>query len=355
MTPGPGDTADHLSSAIAGEPVELLDEASQLAATFLPGAGMLCSSLRRAGEELLAQNQGIEAYVQSGKTMGIPLLYPWANRLAGFSYELDGRVVQVPHDPSRIALDGRGLPIHGVIGGRLAWQADEAPAPRSSLAARLRWSAAQPALFEVFPFEHELLYEARLGGGRLEIAITVDACGADPVPLVFGFHPYLAPPGPPRESWQVSLPAMRGLALDPQQIPVGPADAIPAQQFELGEREFDDGFDSVEDGARFSVTAGALQLAVELLDGYPCAQVFAPRAGASSASSRWSRRRTRCAAAKGCGCSRRASARGLGSRSRCATSRRQQLGAPAPVTTAPVVMIGSPSRSPPTTPTPLEG
>jgi aldose 1-epimerase len=279
MTPGPSERADHQPSAIAGEPVELRDEASQLAATFLPGAGMLCCSLRHRGDELLAQNRGVEAYVQSGKTMGVPLLYPWANRLAGFSYELAGRVVAVPHDPARIALDGRGLPIHGVIGGRLAWQADEAPAPRSSLAARLRWSAARPALFEVFPFEHELLYEARLGGGRLQIALTVHACGADPVPLAFGFHPYLAAPGAPRERWQVSLPAMRRLALDPQQIPLAPAEALPAQQFELGEREFDDGFDSVDPGARFSVTVGALQLAVELLDGYPCAQVFAPRGG----------------------------------------------------------------------------
>jgi galactose mutarotase-like enzyme len=279
MTPGPGERGDQRPSAVAGEPVELLDEASQLAATFLPGAGMLCCSLRHRDDELLAQNRGVEAYVQSGRTMGVPLLYPWANRLAGFSYEVAGRVVAVPHDRARIALDDRGLPIHGVIGGRLVWQADEAPAPRSSLAARLRWSAAQPALFEVFPFEHDLLYEATLAGGRLEIAVTVDACGADPVPLAFGFHPYLAPPGPPRERWQVSLPAMRGLALDPRQIPVGPAGALPAQRFELGEREFDDAFDSVEDGARFSVTADALQLAVEMLDGYPCAQVFAPRGG----------------------------------------------------------------------------
>ena len=105
------------------------------------------------------------------------------------------------------------------------------------------------------------------------------ACGADPVPLAFGFHPYLSPPGPPREDWQVSLPAMRRLALDPQQIPLGPPRSSPAQQFALGEREFDDGFDSVADGARFGVTAGGRRIEIELLEGYPCAQVFAPRGG----------------------------------------------------------------------------
>ena len=218
--------------------------------------------------------------------MGIPLLYPWANRLAGFSYEVAGRVVAVPHDPARIALDGRGLPIHGVIGGRLAWQADDAPAPRSSLAARLRWSAAQPPLFEVFPFEHELLYEAQLADGRLHISVTVHACAADPVPLAFGFHPYLAPPGPQREDWQVSLPAMRGLTLDPEQIPLGPAEELPAQQFALGEREFDDGFDSVADGARFSVTAGACSSSWSCSTAIPARRCSRPEAGASSASSR---------------------------------------------------------------------
>ncbi len=263
----------------AGDPVELLDDASGLAATFLPASGMLCCSLRLRGVELLAQNQGAEAYARRGKTMGIPLLYPWANRLAGFSYEVAGRAVQVPHDPARVALDGRGLPIHGVIGGRLAWAPDAAATPRRSLAARLRWSAEQPELFEVFPFEHQLLYEAELADGRLEIAVSVDACAADPVPVAFGFHPYLAPPGPPREQWQVALPEMRGLVLDPQQIPLGPGERLPAERFELGEREFDDGYDSLEDGARFAVAAGGMRLAVELLEGYRFGQVFAPRGG----------------------------------------------------------------------------
>jgi aldose 1-epimerase len=65
--------------------VRLCDEGTLLEATFVPDAGMICSSLRHRGEELLAQNTGVLAYAQRGTTMGIPLLYPWANRLAGFS------------------------------------------------------------------------------------------------------------------------------------------------------------------------------------------------------------------------------------------------------------------------------
>jgi aldose 1-epimerase len=107
----------------------------------------------------------------------------------------------------------------------------------------------------------------------------VDACGADPVPISFGFHPYLSPPGPSREEWRVELPAMRALALDSQQIPVGPAQEQAAERFALDAREYDDGFDAVAEPARFSVAAGGRRLELTFLEGYPCAQVFAPGGG----------------------------------------------------------------------------
>jgi aldose 1-epimerase len=268
----------------------LRDEEAELEATFVPGANMLCCSLRHRGEELLAQNSGVDAYASQGKTMGIPLLYPWANRLAAFDYSVGSKTVKVPHDPTRIAVDDNGLPIHGVIGGRQMWELVERPGadPKSgagvqALAARLSWSESEPRLFEVFPFRHDLLYEARLTGGRLEIEVTVHACGDDVVPLAFGFHPYLAPRGAPREGWLVELPAMRHLALDPDQIPIGPdpatEQASAAERFELEERELDDGFDSVAEPARFAVSAGKRRLEIELRHGYPCAQVYAPLTG----------------------------------------------------------------------------
>ncbi len=232
--------------------VRLHDEGASLEATFVPAAGMLCCSLRHRGKELLAQNAGVAAYAQQGKTMGIPLLYPWANRLADFDYSIDGRTVVVPHDATRVALDDNGLPIHGVIGGRLEWELIKAPGPDArSVLARLRWSEAKPELFEVFPFRHDLLYEAHLADGRLEIQVTVRACGEDVVPVAFGFHPYLSLPGVARERWLVRLPPMRHLALDVHQIPVGPEQTLPDERFELAEQHFDDGFDVVADPACF--------------------------------------------------------------------------------------------------------
>jgi aldose 1-epimerase len=258
----------------------LYDRGASLQATFVPDAGMICSSLRHRGDELLAQNSGLAAYAERGATMGIPLLYPWANRLAGFGYDVGGRTVEVPHDQALVALDDNGLPIHGVIGGRLAFELTRSPGPdAASLTARLSWSASQPEPFAVFPFRHDLDYEARLSGGCLELWMTVHACGADPVPLAFGFHPYLSAGKTPRESWLVELPAMRPMALDASQIPVAPGKPVGAQRFELAGREFDDGFDSVSEPARFAVEGAGRRIEVELLEGYPCAQVFAPRHG----------------------------------------------------------------------------
>jgi galactose mutarotase-like enzyme len=258
----------------------LREEETALEATFVPGAGMLCCSLRHRGEELLAQNAGVSAYAQQGKTMGIPLLYPWANRLAGSQYRVGARSVRIPHDPARVRFDARGLPIHGVIGGLLTWQLTRAPdRERSSLAARLSWSDSRPELFALFPFRHDLHYRARLRDSRLEIELTVHACGADAVPLSFGFHPYLSPPGAPRERWLIELPAMRALALDARQIPTGPAQTLALQRFELDGRELDDGFDTVPEPARFSVAGAGRRIELTLLQGYPCAQVFAPRTG----------------------------------------------------------------------------
>jgi aldose 1-epimerase len=257
--------------------VELSDPDSGLAGTFAPGAGMVCCSLRHDGRELLAQNAGLDAYAERGKTMGVPLLYPWANRLAGFEYTAAGKHVNVAHDTSLVALDPNGLPIHGAIGGRMAWRL--ARAEQTELAAELDWSESHAERFAIFPFRHELGYRARLAEGRLEIEVTVRASGEDHVPVAFGFHPYLAPPEGEREDWLIELPAMRHLGLDERQIPTGPDRQQEARSFLLAEHEFDDGFDEVSPTASFAVTAGERRLTVELCEGYEYAQVFAPRGG----------------------------------------------------------------------------
>ena len=57
---------------------------------WVPSVGMVGVSLFGHGRELLGQLGGLDAYVARGSSFGIPLLHPWANRLSGWSYAVDG-------------------------------------------------------------------------------------------------------------------------------------------------------------------------------------------------------------------------------------------------------------------------
>ncbi len=255
--------------------------AAELEATFVPERGMVGVSLRHAGEELLDRQAGLSAYVENGAVMGIPFLHPWANRLAGFSYSFDGHDVRLPHGPPLVHGDEHGLPIHGVLAATRYW--DVTSLDDEGGTARLRAAldfAAHPELMAAFPFPHEVLLEAALTGERLTITTRVRPTGGAPVPISFGFHPYLRLPGADRTGWQVALPARRHLLLDDRGVPTGETEERPAAAFELGDRHFDDGYDQLPDGAEFSVSGGGRTLAVTFERGYPVGQVFAPAGSA---------------------------------------------------------------------------
>src|SRR2546421_10345408 len=121
-------------------------------ADFVPGANMVCCSVRHHGAELLHQGEGVRAYAERGKTMGIPLLHPWANRLASRTYRAAGKEVTLRSHDRRITLDPAGLPIHGIIPGLLRWEPQQ-PGTTHALIAHLAWDA--PELLELFPYRPE--------------------------------------------------------------------------------------------------------------------------------------------------------------------------------------------------------
>src|SRR5947209_10015192 len=76
--------------------IEIGSADGQMRARFVPQANMLCRSLMHGDMPLLPAGRGVEAYADQGKTMGIPLLYPWANRLSARAYSAAGRDVTLP-------------------------------------------------------------------------------------------------------------------------------------------------------------------------------------------------------------------------------------------------------------------
>ena len=253
----------------------LRDPVSQLAAQFVPAAGMIGISLADDGVELLGQRRGLEAYVNAGKTMGIPILYPWANRLGERNYRVGDDIVTFAPDAPGVRADANGLPIHGLLAAFSGWRVTSSA--DDELTAEVDFGA-HPELIASFPFPHRLSLTVVLAERALRISTTVTATGDKAVPLCFGFHPYLRLPGVPRSQWHIETPAMRHLAVDDRGIPTGASSAWPQTSEVLGERTFDDGYDEVPPGAVFALSGGTRRIEVRLEQGYPAAQIFAPGA-----------------------------------------------------------------------------
>jgi aldose 1-epimerase len=256
-------------------PVTLRDASSELSAVYVPGAGMIATSLSDGGTELLGQRRGLDGYVAAGKTTGIPLLFPWANRLSAKTYDVDGEVVALRPDAYGVRVDNNGLPIHGLLAAYAGWQAEQVSDQK--LNAELDFGA-HPELLESFPFPHLLELTIELVDRTLTVTTTVTPTADKAVPLVYGFHPYLQLPDVPRPQWQIEMPSMRHIILDGTGIPTGATSETPATEEPLGDKVFDDGFDQVGDGALFAVSGGGRRLEVRFEQGYPAAQVFAPAA-----------------------------------------------------------------------------
>ena len=239
-----------------------------LAATFLPDLGMTGVSLRCGDREHLALPGGLAA-LRAGSTLGLPLLAPWANRLARRQYRAAGVDVDLPG--RALGTDGNGLPIHGVLVGQPGWRIGR----RAARADRASFRAALDVDTPAFPFPHRIELAVTARERRLTIDTTVVPTGPRAVPIAFGWHPYLRLPGTPRRRWRLRLPARTHLALDDRGIPTGDQHDEEPEAAPIGGRTFDDLYRLgrqrelalVADDVAISMRAGA---------SYPYAQVWVP-------------------------------------------------------------------------------
>ena len=247
--------------------------AGNLRADFWPASGLLGISLSHRGEELLRRLDNLEAAKSKGSTAGIPLLYPWANRLAALHYRAVGRDVNLDAASPFLHFDEKGLPIHGVPWGQLYWKIIEAK-PDSFLA-RLDWDRME--LLALFPFPHGIEINSNIKPNSLTLNTRILANSGSPVPVSFGFHPYFGIPHLPRTQWRVQFPAMRKIQLDSHGIPTGATEDVGSFDSLLADGSFDNGFALLDDSARFSLSGAGYMIEVSFLEGFTHAQVFAPK------------------------------------------------------------------------------
>jgi aldose 1-epimerase len=253
----------------------LSSDADGLEATFVPEAGMVGCSLLHDGEELLGQRGGLAKYISERSTMGIPLLHPWANRVADLSFTVAGREIDLADHLDLVSLDPNGHPIHGLLAGAGGWRVERHEhAPDGAVLGAAFDFASDQALMEAFPFPHRLEVEARVTGGTLMITTALRATGDAPVPVSFGYHPYLQLPGLDRGSWEVEIPVDRRVDLDEEELPTGEMEETEVEGGPLGSRTFDDEFGAPAEP--FVLAGGGRRIEVSFGEGYPYSQVYAP-------------------------------------------------------------------------------
>ena len=188
-----------------------------------PRGGCVATSWLVDGAEALALPAPLEAFLSSARTGGIPLLYPWANRLRTDRFTAAGRAVDLSGVPN-LKRDGNGLPMHGLLLRWKAWHLGRHA--DAGLEARLDWREHEE-LMAAWPFPHTLRIAWQLrdepAAACLDITTRIDADGGCDVPVAFGWHPYFAVPS--LAGSRLTLPARRPIELDARGLPVAGAHA----------------------------------------------------------------------------------------------------------------------------------
>jgi len=234
---------------------------------------MLCTSLRFREDEYVAWPRPIEEF-RAGRATAIPLLHPWANRLGGETYRVDGEEISlhgltVPHDPN-------GLPIHGNLFG-VPFEVLQSNATR--VVARLDYGA-HPDKLAAFPFPHTITVDARLHPTRgLNIVTLVEPTSDRSVPISFGWHPFVQLPNTNRAEWELRWPACDHVDVDARVLPTGTRTPQVAQRAPIAERTFDDHY-ALGSDRTFAIAAGKgakrRTLTLQFDPAYPYAQLFVP-------------------------------------------------------------------------------
>ena len=263
--------------------VRLTDSAHGIEVSILPSIGNMAYELKVHGKNILVfPDMKLSEFQKKPMQTGIPFLAPWANRLDDESFWANGKQYNFDKAFGNYRKDGRGLPIHGLLGASTPWRVTDIGADKQSahVTSKLEfWK--YPDLMAQWPFAHEYEMTYRLAEGALEVKTTVANLSAEAMPLAIGYHPYYRIPDIPRDQWSLRLPARKAVVADDRRLPSGEFRTMDLPNpLPLKDRILDDGFTDLErdaDGrAQFSIEAGNKK--IELLFGphNPVAVIWEP-------------------------------------------------------------------------------
>lgn len=168
-----------------GTPLIRLTSAGGATATVVPAVGFNLIDWRTPGGLDLLHHESDILVGGSGTRSGIPVLFPFPNRIAGAQFEWAGRTWDLP--PAR---PGDPNAIHGFCAKR-PWR-DYEPTGSAAVTGTFRLTRDAPEVAADWPGDLELRLTYELGDHSLRLTADVVNVDDHPVPFGLGYHPYFS-------------------------------------------------------------------------------------------------------------------------------------------------------------------
>jgi aldose 1-epimerase len=245
-------------------------------AAVLPTVGANVVRWTVGSWSILAEPPDVATIEHAPARWGIPILFPFPNRIRDARYVFRGR------EHTWSPRDAQGNARHG-FALREPWEVVSRGA--SEVVLRLDVGARQD-LLAVYPFPCVVTYSVRLARRTLTTEITVASTGPIEMPIGFGLHPYVAlplGPGGSRADTRIQVPARSTWELD-HGLPTGERTEVKGRLDlragrPLGADTYDDLFGDLE-GDEAAVICGArgreVAIAAARADGFHDWCVYAP-------------------------------------------------------------------------------
>jgi len=171
------------------ETVTIADPESGSSAEILVSGGFNCFSFTpvidgQAVEVLWAHPNFAEG-TERPSGSGIPLLFPFAGRLPGTSFEYQGKTYPLEEG------DGRGNAIHGFVMQR-PWRVDAFT--ESRVVGQFHMSIDDPELIQRWPADFRIMVSYEVAGNTLRSEVLIENPDDKPLPVSFATHAYFRLP-----------------------------------------------------------------------------------------------------------------------------------------------------------------
>jgi aldose 1-epimerase len=209
--------------------IYVLEDGGGGRAEVWPALGFNCYrwQISRGGQALELLYQAPDLFNNGRPTRsGIPVLFPFPNRIREGRFTCEGRAYQLPQDDP-----AKKNAIHG-FACRHPWRVvgHGADAASAWVTGVFRCSQDAPASRAMWPADHEIQLTLRLGAGSLRLEAEVHNPDRIGLPFGLGYHPYFRMPFAPEGSAEdclLTVPARSFWKLE-ESLPTGerlPVDA----------------------------------------------------------------------------------------------------------------------------------